>query len=207
MSKRIFLYLLLCLSFRGYTQNADIDLLRNLNVHRNQNLDLPMEVISVSEAYIGVAAPVSVCVAAFVKKDKKLLEKGVNMSFALVASSARTYVLKRIVNRPRPAYSYPDIQALEPDLYFSFPSGHTSNAFVTATSLSLNFKKWYVVLPSYAWACAAGYSRLHRGVHYPSDVLAGAVVGAGSALITYKANQWLRRFYEVRYMQKNFGVF
>ncbi|MFY7909200.1 MAG: phosphatase PAP2 family protein, partial [Emticicia sp.] len=62
-----------------------------------------------------------------------------------------------------------------------------------ATSLSLTFRKWYVVIPAYTWASAAAYSRLHLGVHYPSDVLAGAAIGAGSAWLCYKANRWLQR--------------
>jgi len=55
----------------------------------------------------------------------------------------------------------------------SFPSGHTTAAFETATSLSLNFPKWYVIIPAYTWAGAVGYSRLYLGVHYPSDIAAG----------------------------------
>jgi membrane-associated phospholipid phosphatase len=92
---------------------------------------------------------------------------------------------------------------MENERFHSFPSGHTSNAFVTATSLSLNFKKWYVILPTYAWATAVGYSRMHMGVHYPSDVFAGAIVGAGSALITYKANQWIKSYYEKKFVNKS----
>jgi membrane-associated phospholipid phosphatase len=73
------------------------------------------------------------------------------------------------------------------------PSAHTSSAFATATSLSLAFPKWYVVVPSFVWASSVGYSRMHLGVHYPSDVLVGALVGSGSAFLTQKANQWLNK--------------
>jgi len=64
-------------------------------------------------------------------------------------------------------------------------------AFATATSLSLEYPKWYVIVPAYTWAGTVGYSRMHLGVHYPSDVLIGALVGAGSAFITHKVNQKL----------------
>jgi membrane-associated phospholipid phosphatase len=75
----------------------------------------------------------------------------------------------------------------------SFPSGHTSDAFATATSLSIAFPKWYVIAPSFLWACSVGYSRMDLGVHYPSDVMAGAIIGAGSAYLCYKANRWIQK--------------
>jgi membrane-associated phospholipid phosphatase len=184
-------------------QNLDIDLLRKLNVERNTSLDKPMEYISTSEYAIGIAMPISVCAAAWVKRDRKLLEKGVNMSLAMVLNTGGTYVLKRLVNRSRPATVYPDIQAFENERFHSFPSGHTSNAFVAATSLSLNFKKWYIIVPSFAWASAVGYSRMHMGVHYPTDVLAGALLGSASAIATYKANQWIKRYYIKKYVNKS----
>lgn len=199
-SKYLFtIFFLLGLKNSIVGQNTDINLLRNINLNRNTALDGSMQFVSNTEAYIGVGIPVAVVIASYVRKDKVLFQKGVNMSLALVASSASTYILKRIVNRERPAYSYPDIQASETQKYHSFPSGHTSNAFCTATSLSLTFKKWYYVVPAFVWAGAVGYSRMHLGVHYPSDVLAGALLGAGSAYATYKVNKILKRYFEQKY--------
>ena len=64
-------------------------------------------------------------------------------------------------------------------------------AFATATSLSLTYPKWYIIVPAYSWAGAVGYSRMHLGVHYPSDVFIGALVGAGSAWLTHAMNKKL----------------
>ena len=64
-------------------------------------------------------------------------------------------------------------------------------AFATATTLTLECKKWYVAVPAYAWAAGVGYSRMYLGEHYPSDVIAGAVVGAGSAWLSHWATQKL----------------
>lgn len=180
-------------------QNNDIELLRKINLQRNTHLDGTMKFISNTEAVIGIGVPVSIVVASYIREDKKLFQKGIDMSLALVTSSASTFILKRIVNRKRPAYTYPDIQAFEIQQNYSFPSGHTSNAFCTATSLSLNFPRWYVIVPSFAWAGVVGYSRMHLGVHYPSDVLAGALLGAGSAYVTYKVDKMLRKYFAKKY--------
>ncbi|KXK42139.1 MAG: phosphoesterase PA-phosphatase-like protein [Bacteroidetes bacterium OLB11] len=176
-------------------KNFDIDLLRKINLNRNTNLDGTMKLISKTDGIIGVGMPVSVLLASYIEKDERLLEIGVNMTLALVANTVNTQVMKQIYNRKRPANTYPDIEAFDSDRRLSFPSGHASIAFCTATSLTLNFPKWYVAIPSYAWASTVAYSRLHMGMHYPSDVLVGALLGAGSAYVTFKANQYIKRYY------------
>jgi len=201
---QIFLFCMLFTKNQNlYCQNLDIDILKEININRNTKLDPSFKIISTTEGYLGIGIPISVCVTALARKDKLLLEKGLNMSLALAINTLGTYSLKRTINRDRPGVTYPTIQALESERHYSFPSGHTSNAFVTATSLSLNFKKWYIVVPSYVWACGVGYSRMHLGMHYPSDVVAGAVLGMGSAWVSYKANRWIKNYYYKKYNQNN----
>jgi hypothetical protein len=109
---------------------------------------------------------------------------------AIGVDAVLTYGLKYTVNRPRPATTYWQVNGYGTETSGSFPSGHTSVAFATATALSLKYTKWYVVVPAFAWAGSVGYSRMNLGMHYPSDVVAGALLGAGSAYATYFANQW-----------------
>lgn len=71
----------------------------------------------------------------------------------------------------------------------SFPSTHAALAAGIATSLSLSRPEWWVVVPLAAWAGTVGLSRPWLGVHYPSDVLAGVAIGAGSALLVHLAWQ------------------
>ena len=102
-----------------------------------------------------------------------------------------TEAMKYSINRTRPFITYTDIVKKSAAGSPSFPSGHTSSAFAMATSLSLTYPKWYIIVPSICWAGTVGYSRMDLGVHYPSDVLAGALVGAGSAWLTYYVNKKL----------------
>lgn len=203
MKKLVFLFFLL-MSNNLFAQNFDINTLKEINVNRNKNLDGTMKFISDSEYIIGIATPLSVCAIGLANKDSKTFQKGFNMSLAVIANTGATYVLKRIVNRDRPAVTYPFLQPLENETHYSFPSGHTSNAFCTATSLSLNFKKWYIVVPSFLWASSVGYSRMHIGVHYPSDVFVGALLGAGTAWVTYQANKKIKNYYKEKYKAKFF---
>ena len=100
---------------------------------------------------------------------------------------SRDYVWYEICfDRERPYDRYPDrVDARSHESSPSFPSGHTAAAFSLATSLSIRYPKWYVIAPSAFWACSVGFSRMNEGVHYPSDVAAGAVIGAGCAVSQY----------------------
>ena len=186
-------FTLFLISFSPFAQNLDIDILKDINQDLNQNLDKPFNSISKSVYPLSVAVPISLLGSGLIKKDKNLQRKGLASLASLTISMGTTYSLKKIINRDRPYITYPNIQPYYIKNDPAFPSGHTTAAFSTATSLSLTFKKWYVVVPAYTWAGAVAYSRLHLGVHYPSDVLAGAVIGAGSAWLCYKANRWLQR--------------
>jgi membrane-associated phospholipid phosphatase len=124
-----------------------------------------------------------------IQKDNTLKNKGYYIGATLLSSTIITTTLKFTIDRDRPFVTYPDIQKLTGAGSPSFPSGHTSEAFATATSLSLAFPKWYVIAPSMLWASAAGYSRMHLGVHYPSDVLVGALIGSGSAWLCHELNK------------------
>ncbi len=110
----------------------------------------------------------------------------------LLLNGASTWIVKTTAQRVRPFNQYPDLidSPYHPEDY-SFPSGHTSWAFQWATATSLYAKKWYVAVPCYAYAASIGFSRMVMGVHYPSDVLAGALLGSGSAWVSMKLNQKL----------------
>lgn len=122
-------------------------------------------------------------------KERRLCDAGEMMCSELFALGV-TMGAKGLVHRPRPWVAYEsDLVCLQRVRSTSFPSGHTSIAFATATSLSLVYPRWYVAVPAYLWAGAVGYSRMYVGAHYPSDVLVGAVLGTASALVVHYVRQ------------------
>jgi len=191
--KKLLLLVLLLQSLSIYSQNADIYILRKLNLERYEKLDGTFSTISVTARPFSIAAPILVYGIGLIEKDKVTRQKGLMMGASFLVATAFSTTLKYTITRPRPYMTYPDIQKISVGGSPSFPSGHTSDAFSNATSLSLAFPKWYVIVPSYAYASAVGYSRMHLGVHYPSDVIAGALIGSGSAFLCYKAQRWIRR--------------
>lgn len=185
--------------FSIFAQNIDIDILESLNCDYNCHVDNIMIGISNTSYYLDIAVPVSIGITGLAKHDKDLFYKSVEMGAAAFVNAVVTHSMKKIIDRDRPYESYPDLViAKSSSGSASFPSGHTSACFTTATTLSLNFPKWYVIVPSYLWATTVGYSRMYLGVHYPSDVLAGALIGSGSAYLTYRVNKWLQKKYDYK---------
>lgn len=91
-------------------------------------------------------------------------------------------LLKNMIRRPRPCHALVDGWAsFEPADKFSLPSGHTAAAFVMATSVYFIYPAlFYIAL---TWAFAIGISRVVLGVHYPMDIVAGALLGVMSVLL------------------------
>jgi membrane-associated phospholipid phosphatase len=176
-------------------QNPDIHLLRNINLNRNTSLDRTFNFVTNSAAPVSFTAPVAFWIVGKASHNEKLVEHGVVSGTAVFLSLSLSYLTKYSIRRARPYTTYQDIQPYTADNTPSFPSNHTTVAFSTATYLSLAYPKWYVIVPSYGWASAVGYSRLHLGEHYPTDVLGGAILGAGSAFLCYKLNTWIMRQY------------
>lgn len=175
-------------------QNADIELLQKINNNDSEFWRGYSKAISNTTTYVSLSAIAGVATTGLIKNDKQLLRDALYLGVNLGTNALFTYSLKNSFKRPRPGITYPaQITMYEDVSSLSFPSGHTSEAFSTATALSLKYPEWYIIAPAYLWAGSVGYSRMNLGVHYPSDVLAGALLGTGTAFLTFKVNKWLNR--------------
>lgn len=93
------------------------------------------------------------------------------------------FVLKNSLRRNRPQAALQNFHSIiTPSDKFSFPSGHTSAAFMMATLLSYYAPALMPLL--YGWAALVGFSRVVLGVHFPTDTLVGAILGISTALFS-----------------------
>jgi membrane-associated phospholipid phosphatase len=189
MRQRLLLLLFILFQFSLHSQNIDIRMLRSINSSQTLQSDNFFRFVSNSDAFVITGVPAGMAVTGLLTKDKKLIRNACVTAIASALNAGITNAMKYSINRDRPYITYPDITKKAKGGSPSFPSGHTSTAFATATSVSLSYPKWYIIVPSYLYAGTVAYSRMDLGVHYPSDVLAGAIIGSGCAYITWKVNQ------------------
>jgi undecaprenyl-diphosphatase len=94
------------------------------------------------------------------------------------------WVLKNGCQRRRPPEAIPSFNSvIHASDRFSFPSGHTCGAFLLAAIVTVHYPA--LAVPMYLWATGVGLSRVILGVHFPTDILAGALLGSGIAWLIF----------------------
>lgn len=163
-------------------QKFDDDFLINLSEHRTPERTGFFLFLSKNNDVVNIGVPVGLLAAGIISDDKAMRQNALYVASSSAVNTLLTLAIKKIVKRDRPFKANIRINAVYQPSHYSFPSGHTSTSFTTATALSHAYPKWYVIAPSYLWATSVSFSRLYLGVHYPTDVAAGAVLGTGTAL-------------------------
>ena len=169
-------------------QNLDVDILKRINPTCPDSAYWLQ--ISTSVYWAPTIPAIIYFGYVFFRRNIQVRCRGLKFLLSIGFSQLITEVLKIIVNRERPADRYPyEIFVSSTTHDGSFPSGHTSAAFATATILVLENEKWYIAVPAYLWAGSVAYSRMYLGKHYPSDVMGGVMIGIVSAYLS----RWLTK--------------
>lgn len=183
---------LISLSLSASSQNIDAALLRDFNRHETTFKDRYLELNASSVTAVGVAVPATIAIAGFINHDAQMKRDALYLTASYVFNAVATQSIKKAFARTRPFKKYNFISERDDEAGgYSFPSGHTSAAFCTATGLALRYHRWYITLPAYMFAGSVGWARMYQGVHYPSDVLAGAALGSASAWLGWKVQKWM----------------
>lgn len=139
---------------------------------------------------LGNEGAIWIVIAGFLIINKKYRKIGLMVLGALILSTILGEgILKHLVQRIRPSADIPAVNLLiSKPLSYSFPSGHTTSSFAVAGVLAKYLKKYAFIF----WGVASlvAFSRLYLYVHYPTDVLAGIILGLICSRITiYMSNR------------------
>ena len=184
------LLLMACLVAETNAQQNDLDLLRRINASESDFKNGLFTFTSNTTYLVNISVPAVIGLKGILSHDKRLKQEALYMGGGLLLNTVLVQGMKRVIRRERPFVVYPDIVKRSGGGGYSMPSGHTASAFYTAASLSFWHPRWYVIVPSFAWASLVGYGRIYLGVHYPTDVLVGALLG--TAWLTYKSQKWFQ---------------
>jgi membrane-associated phospholipid phosphatase len=159
-------------------QDIDIGILKAIFENRNPLYDPVLLAITNTAAVLAFGIPVVLLILSLIRKNSVFRQDALLMLIPVALSAIVANILKYAIDLPRPYEIYPFIEKLSVGGSPSFPSGHTADAFAFATATGLVYRKWFVVIPCFIWASLVGYSRMSLGVHFPTDVVGGAFIGA-----------------------------
>jgi membrane-associated phospholipid phosphatase len=186
MMKLMFCSLVVCLNCyvshaQSALQRSDEHVLEYLAAHRTPGQTAFWRALSNCNTYVDLGIPAALLTAGLIRNDGDMKKNALYTASSTAASSLLNWAIKHIVKRPRPFITDIHLTPVYRPAEYSFPSGHTASSFGATVALARAYPKWYVIAPSLLWSAGIGYSRMYLGVHNPSDVGAGAILGTGAA--------------------------
>jgi membrane-associated phospholipid phosphatase len=189
MKKNIFL-LFFIVTGNYFSQNLDLRILKSLNQKEIPKWDQGMRFTSNTVNPLIPVSVIGIWSHGYFTKDHTMMRNAYKSGISIAFAALTTASIKLAVQRERPYKKYPnDITARTHSGPYSFPSGHTTSAFAMATALTLSYQEWYVAVPAYVYAGLVGYSRMRLGMHFPSDVFGGMVIGIGSGFLVWQLDR------------------
>lgn len=170
---------------------------QNVNLFYLINIGMDNYVLDVIMTFItdfgSIIAWGLVCIVLFVFGGEKAKKVALLGLLALIITNFLVGFLKYAVAEPRPFMTLPNAELLVPKIAsYSFPSSHTASSFAAATVIGLKYRfkirkrSQLLIYPLIAFAGIIAFSRIYIGVHYPLDVLVGAIIGVICALTVLK---------------------
>ncbi len=187
-----------------YLLELDTRLFLYLNSLHSNSLEGIMWFLSLTKVWI----PLYIIIAAYIfwKYRKTSIFIIITLALTIVASDRLSSgLIKPLVKRYRPSHE----AKLEGKVHmvnnykggkYGFVSSHAANTFALALFLSLLLKRKLITGLFFLWATLVSYSRIYLGVHYPGDVLGGALIGCLCAFILFKIMQhFLKRNFKIEF--------
>jgi undecaprenyl-diphosphatase len=176
----------------------DKELFLLLNGLHNEALDPVMYYTSLTKFWVPAYLVISFFLIRKYRNDSWAPLLGIFLTIAIADQTAST-MMKPLFQRLRPSHE-PSLQQLVHTVYgyrgakFGFASSHAANVF------GVGFFIWWALKPKgywmalwFAWATFVSYTRIYLGVHYPLDIIAGILIGAGAAAFSNVLYQWFRK--------------
>ncbi len=170
------------------SEGLDMKIFHLINNSRTPTLDKIISVTDKSIFFTSAVVPPALFAVSRMNEHYYDENTSVLLGTSEVISYGVTYTLKRVLKRTRPFGEHRDVNHSQADDFgidnYSFPSGHSTVAFAFATSLSLRYNdKPLLIAGLYTYSSLIAVGRVYLGVHYPSDVVGGMIVGAGTSIL------------------------
>lgn len=151
-----------------------------------------LDVIVPIFTFFGNAGWIWIVISVLLMAFRKHRKAGITLAVGLIGQLlVCNLLLKNLIARDRPCWLVEDVELLvDLPTDYSFPSGHTMVCFIAATILAMYNRKWgYIAFPV---AVLMGFTRLYLYVHFPTDVVGGAVLGV---LLGVAVTLLMRKFF------------
>ena len=170
-------------------KNIDVKIFRTINNTHCNFLNTFISITDKSTLPVNMLIPATLFTVSRINKNYYDENSSVLVFLSEMTGTGITFALKNIFKRDRPFVSLKNVYYNKNNPLtdrYSFPSGRTTVSFAMATSLTLRYPdKPILITGVYLYSSIIAFGRMYLGVHYPSDVLGGMLIGSGSAALIY----------------------